>query len=54
VIAVRIELGVENVMVHGNERRGHKIVNEAGPRALLGKDQPRSRIRFTGECPGIG
>ena len=40
VISVRIGPGVDNVMIHGNQLRGHKIVNEAGEKALLTDNQP--------------
>jgi hypothetical protein len=40
VTAVRIGPGVNNVLAHGNQLRGHKIVNEAGDRALLTDNQP--------------
>jgi hypothetical protein len=39
-IAVRIGPGVDNVMLHGNQLRGNRIVNEAGPRALVTDNQP--------------
>jgi hypothetical protein len=38
--AVRIGPGVDNVMVHGNQLRGNRIVNEAGTRALVANNQP--------------
>jgi hypothetical protein len=39
-IAVRIGPSVDNVMLHGNQLRGNRIVNEAGPRALVTDNQP--------------
>lgn len=37
--ALRIGPGVDSVMAHGNQLRGHKIVNEAEQRALLANNQ---------------
>ncbi len=39
VTAIRVGPGVENVMVHGNQLRGHKILNEAGQLALVENNQ---------------
>ena len=39
-VAVRIGPGVDNVMLHGNQLRGNRIVNEAGPHALVTDNQP--------------
>jgi hypothetical protein len=39
VTAVHIGPAVESVMLHGNQLRGHKIVNEAGQRALVANNQ---------------